>query len=257
MKYFIVTDIHGFYNEMIDSLKECGFDSKNPNHTFVSLGDLLDRGDQPLECLNFVNSLERKILIRGNHEDLMEEALARGEFLMHDIHNGTFATAVLLSNSTQLFDIIDKMEHNKPYNDYIASTVDYAEVGRVVFVHGWIPANQKFSGGYTYLPNWRDASHTAWKAARWYNGMDLWSQGVYDPDRTILCGHWHCSYGHAKFEKDRVEFAHNDNEIEDFSPFCGTGIIALDTCTAYTHDVNCVVYDTDDNSVIVPTMTWR
>ena len=75
-KYFIVADVHGYFDILNQSLKEAGFDENNPEHFFVSLGDLLDRGKQPRECLQFVNSLERKILIRGNHEDLMEEMIA-------------------------------------------------------------------------------------------------------------------------------------------------------------------------------------
>ena len=79
-KYFIVADIHSFYTEMIKALEEKGWDINNPDHIFVSLGDLLDRGNEPMECLKFVNSIprDRKILIRGNHEDLIEECLDRG-----------------------------------------------------------------------------------------------------------------------------------------------------------------------------------
>ena len=32
MKLFIISDIHGFYDEMIDSLKNAGFDKDNLNH---------------------------------------------------------------------------------------------------------------------------------------------------------------------------------------------------------------------------------
>lgn len=90
-KYFIVTDIHSFYDEMIKALNTAGFDINNPEHIFVSLGDLLDRGEKPLQCLQFVNNLpdDRKILIRGNHEDLIEAAIARKDFKSNDYSNGT------------------------------------------------------------------------------------------------------------------------------------------------------------------------
>lgn len=93
-KLFVVADVHSFYEKMIKALSEQGFDRDDPDHVFVSLGDLFDRGLSPLKCLNFVNSLpaERKILIRGNHEDLLEECLAREAFFAHDIHNGTMDT---------------------------------------------------------------------------------------------------------------------------------------------------------------------
>ena len=79
-KYFVVTDVHGFYDEMRAALDRAGFDLTNPNHILVSLGDLLDRGRQPKECLEFVLGIpeNRRILIRGNHEDLMWEMVASG-----------------------------------------------------------------------------------------------------------------------------------------------------------------------------------
>ena len=73
MKYFITADVHGYFSILESALNSAGFDRNNSEHFFVSLGDLLDRGPEPRECLQFVNSLDRKILIRGNHEDLMEE----------------------------------------------------------------------------------------------------------------------------------------------------------------------------------------
>ena len=66
-KYFVVADVHGFYTEMIEAINKEGFDIENPDHIFVSLGDLLDRGQEAEKCLDFVNSLpkDRKILIIG------------------------------------------------------------------------------------------------------------------------------------------------------------------------------------------------
>ena len=97
-KYFIVSDVHAFYDEMMEALLKEGFDRNNPDHVFVSLGDLFDRGLQANEMLEFVNSLkkERKILIMGNHELLMEEAIRNG-FSLRDVHNGTFSTAIQLT----------------------------------------------------------------------------------------------------------------------------------------------------------------
>lgn len=40
-KYFIVADVHSYYDEMIKALTEAGFEKNNLDHIFVSLGDLL------------------------------------------------------------------------------------------------------------------------------------------------------------------------------------------------------------------------
>lgn len=58
-------------------------------------------------------------------------------------------------------------------------------------------------------------------------------------EKTILCGHWNCSYGHAQFEHKGSEFGPD----ADFSPYFGPGIIALDACTAHSGHVNILVLD--------------
>ena len=51
MKYFVSSDIHGFYDEWILALKNKGFDIKNPNHKIIICGDIFDRGRQPKKLL--------------------------------------------------------------------------------------------------------------------------------------------------------------------------------------------------------------
>ena len=42
MKFFVVSDIHGFYNELIKAVSSAGFDKNNKNHTLIICGDLFD-----------------------------------------------------------------------------------------------------------------------------------------------------------------------------------------------------------------------
>ena len=93
MKLFALSDIHGFFTEMKKALDNAGFDPQNPQHLLVSCGDAMDRGHQPREVIEFLNGLPNKVLICGNHEILMEDAIRRKCFLAHDYHNGTANTA--------------------------------------------------------------------------------------------------------------------------------------------------------------------
>ena len=147
-KLFVVSDVHSFYNHLIKSLNEKGFDKNNPEHWFVSCGDLLDRGPESQQCLKFVNSLERKILIRGNHEDLMEDAIKRGVFYSQDVSNGTSSSVyqltgiypdTLCSNKEINQLALSLMKDNILWNTYIKQCVNYYEIGNYIFVHGWIP----------------------------------------------------------------------------------------------------------------------
>lgn len=76
MRYFIVSDIHSFYDELIAALKEKGF--KKEEDTLVVAGDIFDRGPKPKQVYNFLKKLKNKIMIRGNHEELYLSMLKRG-----------------------------------------------------------------------------------------------------------------------------------------------------------------------------------
>lgn len=251
MEYFIVADVHGFYNELEAALKDKGW-ADAENQCFVSLGDLCDRGKDTIKVLQFVNSLptERKILIRGNHEDLMQAAIARGCFLMHDIHNGTVRTAEDIAkyegialkkeklNEDDDREILQAVASSNLWNTYLNSTVDFAEVKNNIFVHGWIPCK---TGTYIKDPNWRSPK-ARWEKARWINGMLAWKSGARIKGKTIWCGHWHTSWGHAYLHHDGDEFPDNGGTAH-FSPFIDDGIVAMDGMVAFSHKLNCKVLE--------------
>ena len=92
MEYFVVSDIHGYYDELIAALSEKGFDKNNPNHSLIVCGDCFDRGPKPIEVMDYLKSLPRRHLIWGNHEELMTDLLYRRYPASHDITNGTWET---------------------------------------------------------------------------------------------------------------------------------------------------------------------
>ena len=251
--YFCVSDVHSFYDEMIEALDNAGFDIENPNHIFISLGDLLDRGPKPKECLEFVNKLpkNRKILIKGNHERLMEQCIQDKIFRSHDFHNRTIDTVLILTDSITCTDqnmVLTKMEHNKLWNQYINDCIDYYETGKYIFVHGWIPCTQWEEGinlygekinNYDPLPDWRVGN---WNRASWLNGMDCWNKNIQVKDKTILCGHYHSSWGHCFIHKQGIDIPHTEDQINEnwhTEPFVDNGIICLDACTVLSGKVNC------------------
>ena len=246
--YFVFSDVHGFYTKLQETLIEVGFDIDNQEHIIISCGDLLDRGNEPMQCLEFVNfmySQGRAILIRGNHEDLIEDLFQRGEFESHDYHNGTAQTCIDLVGDITISDadeIIPTASQNKLYKEYSSHLIDYYELGKYVFVHGWIPCHTNYK---TYkkepIPDWKVGS---WSKARWENGMEAWSDGVRLDGKTIVCGHWHTSWGHSVIDGTCKEFSENKEE-EDFSPFIHEGICAIDACTAYSGKVNVYVIEED------------
>ena len=98
-KYFVTSDIHGFYNEFHTALLGAGFEEENPDHILIVCGDIFDRGSQPLELYQYLRSLpkERRILIRGNHEFLLRQMVEREYPMGHDISNRTIHTAYAIA----------------------------------------------------------------------------------------------------------------------------------------------------------------
>lgn len=240
MRYFIVADVHGFYDEMVSALNNAGFDRNNENHIFISLGDAFDRGPCPDRVLEFMLGLnsDRRIFILGNHERLMEEAIARGNFAWNDYHNGTVETVKVLTGEESSEVGLQMMRTNPLYNEYLHSCRCYFETQHGIFVHGWIPHFR-----YEYWDRWRDATFEEWCDALWHNGMECWAEGVRESDRTIFCGHWHTSWArvHIDHDPEAEEWPRHDPDM--FLPWENDGIVALDSCAAWSRFVNCYVFD--------------
>ena len=263
MRYYVVADVHGYHDIMIDALAENGYFKDKEPHKLIICGDLFDRGAQTLKMQEFVADLIDKdevILIRGNHEDLMLDLLEHlQEYLYapgsiectHHHQNGTFKTALTLSRMNrhdldcypQRF--VNTVRNSLYIKKIIPAMVDYFETDNYVFVHGWIPCHQTVyrSGEYTYTPlstDWRCADEKQWERARWYNGMASWKCGVTEPSgKTVVCGHYRTSWGHSWLHNEGTDLGVNDI----LTPFCDKGIIALDACTKRSLSVNCIVIE--------------
>jgi len=239
MKYFVCADIHGFYDEWIKALDEKGFDINNSTHKIIICGDIFDRGRQPKEIIDFVLSHKDKfILIRGNHEDLMEEMIERNSANIADISNGTVQTIKDLCSEWDISEFdLKKIAKETRLQEVLDLCIDYFETDKYIFVHGWIPIIENC---FEYDNDWRNARKERWEKARWQNPVLMYQYKIYEPNKTIVCGHWHCSaLWHAQNLEQYEEFGPKEN----FEPFIIKEMIALDACTAYTKKVNCIVIE--------------
>ena len=133
-KFFCISDIHSFYYEMITALDNAGFDSKNENHYLLVLGDCFDRGSYALEVLNYLESLERVIVIKGNHTDLLMKLIKSGIVYGEDISNGTFNTVLQISQNAGTFPEACEECHQR-IKGFVNNMVDYVELKNHIFVH--------------------------------------------------------------------------------------------------------------------------
>lgn len=239
MKYFVSGDIHGFYDEWQNALKDKDFDLNNPEHKIILCGDLFDRGSQPKEIIDFVlKHKDKVILIRGNHEDLMEQMIERNSSDYGDLCNGTAQTIVDLYPEWQISEFdLKKMAKETRLQEVLDMCIDYYETKHYIFVHGCIPIIENC---YLYDSDWRTARKERWEKARWTNPVEMFRYEIYEPNKTIVCGHWHCSaLWHEQNPDQYEEFGDKAN----FEPFTTKNMIAIDTCTDYTKKVNVVVLE--------------
>ena len=258
-KYFIVSDVHSFFDELMVALSKKGFERDNPKHKIIVCGDLLDRGNGTVKVFEFAKEMaeqDRLIYIKGNHEQLLKDCvkeISMGRIPdMHHFSNGTVKTICQFCGQNELI-IYDPSWRNKiletmqPILDFIdEKCVNYVEFKNMILVHSWVPLIKKdnlpayYTRGrkFEFNPDWRNAKQEDWDEATWGNPFDMAERGLNQTKKTIVFGHWHASTGWAK-AKGHSEFG-NDAK---FDPYYGDGIIAIDACTAYTGKVNCIVIE--------------
>lgn len=282
-KYFVVSDIHGFYDEMKEALDNAGFDISNPDHYLVCLGDLLDKGNQAREVVDYFYTFPQNklILIRGNHEDLFDNLLSQFKEkrngtlvitldkikgLKAHINNGTLDTLYqLLGFPIEQPINIEINSENKEYIDKFNSLKDrminYYETKRFVLTHGWIPTYEyKVEDEYQIetvndiTDNIKTKTYTKyaynkdWKNAtpkEWERAR--WLNGMELANMGIRVKNKRVVCGHWNVGWGWYNIKHKGfGEYTLFDIYKNTGIVAIDACTAYSHKINCFVIEEED-----------
>ncbi|MBP7222340.1 MAG: serine/threonine protein phosphatase [Sedimentibacter sp.] len=130
MKKFVIGDVHGNYEELMDLL-----DKINPNlrqDKLIYLGDYIDRGPQSYKVIRFLIDLQNKygkehvVLLRGNHEDMAIENIEHGRI---DCFNGYDIT---------FMDFIKNNDSIENYYEFFKGLPLYYEDESFIYVHGGI-----------------------------------------------------------------------------------------------------------------------
>lgn len=249
-KFFVVSDIHSYCEPFKMSLDAEGFDPTNPDHWLIICGDCFDRGPDSVKLLHFLMSIENKVIIKGNHDILLENLCERGFPYSHDKHNGTVKTVQHFGGSLLPSDFYKSCEitWNKLAR-YRELLVNYFETENYIFVHSWIPTNvtyderaskpwHQIGKTYSYKEDWRNATEKEWEEAMWGNPFELANQDLNKTEKTIVFGHWHCSAGHRMLGNCNDEF-----EYAIWEPCYFKNTIGIDRCTAHTGEVNVLVIE--------------
>ena len=132
-KVVAVADVHGCY----DLLSKAMEDHLGSGAEVIFLGDLIDRSPQPLgdiKVVNFVRRLQQKpeeyglskvTVLRGNHEQLLLQAIKRNDSELWEYNGGSPA-------------FLDYVKKNPKVHTWLRNLPYYAIRGDYLFVHAGV-----------------------------------------------------------------------------------------------------------------------
>lgn len=161
MKILIISDVHG----NLPALERVINKHKNEYDFVISLGDVVNYGPWSNECVEFLETIDNKILIKGNHEDYF----ITGEYQSKNI-------------SKNFFDFL--------FTKFTLPTiiVNYQDVFKFegfIFVHT-IDNRYIFPDSEIYLDNNYFIGHSHKQMKLKSNGFVLYNPGSVGQNRTFI-----------------------------------------------------------------------
>ena len=259
MKYFVVSDIHGHFNELIDALNKAGYDEDNSNHKLISLGDMFDRGSESMEVYLYLKRLNdegKAICLKGNHEPMLEGYLDSSIICPFNyFKNGLDETLADFLHRTSPFEswcLIEKDINNPSYSDFVTWLSEarkeinkeypdllewikklpyYYETENYIFTHASIDTYAKD----WHKPHCEKNGFIDWQALTWDDGSFITKKNP--TNKTIVVGHFGTGHLRKMWQIDTKDF--DDNSIlktDDNKVF-------IDGCTTLTKRVNVLVVE--------------
>ena len=162
---YCVSDVHGFYNELIESLNKADYDENKDDTLLIDCGDFFDRGEQAAEIYQYYKRLSdggKAIILRGNHTSMLIDFLKGEDCSFNFAHNGLNKTIDSFLGETQAWPTFYlcitemKEEAKEIYGDRILSILEDTESvpSEVVFSIFEDYAREKINKDYPDLLEW-------------------------------------------------------------------------------------------------------
>ncbi len=227
-KHYAIADIHGMYNiyEQVCEILE-------PGDVVYFLGDAGDRGPDGFKCIEAIYNNPQWIYLKGNHEDLMVNAL-REKYQSDDPYaykeyqlwrwNGGHNTELGWKENGEDLSWIEKLDNLPTY-------VTYINPDGVIF--------HLTHAGYTCGKPIDDDS-LLWDRNHFY---DKWNEKKYPYD---ICIHGHTPLFYLRQQLDDYE-GHVEG-VPEAKVYCNGHKICIDNGVFMTKST--VLYDLDEMTVI-------
>jgi serine/threonine protein phosphatase 1 len=129
MKRFVIGDIHGRYEALVEVLKKCKFDYKKDK--LIIIGDIVDGGTETKKCVDELLKIKKIVFVRGNHDNWFLDFFTKG--IMETIWTSQGGMATLASYIEKNKKRIFIPESHKKF--FSKSVIYHIEDG-MLFVHG-------------------------------------------------------------------------------------------------------------------------
>ena len=243
-KIFAVSDVHGCCDALKRSLEQAGFAANDESCLLIVIGDCFDRGVENREVFEFLKAIRNKIIIRGNHEDMLEQILDKRHIGKAGFANGMDSTVYSFFGERAIgeLDVYHPFSYKLNFSgrestveelkQFLSQTYDYFETENYIFTHGWLPVDFTEEGNCFIKGNFRYETPTEWKRARFMEWYRMYGADAMLKGKTIVCGHrtsrFACLVGETR-------------EPDDYSPFFAEGLVAIDSATIQSGLVNVFV----------------
>lgn len=245
MKYFVFSDIHGYYDELQRALHEEGYEVFNPDHCLIGVGDYFDRGSQSAELLEFFKSVPRKILLQGNHDRFLLNVINRGFITPYDDVNGVSATLISLTGIDPRTDpnkapLIPHILREKGLVEFITDMPFYFKTTDYFFTHAWLPEYIPFEAAR--CSDWLEAISMDTIRAMTDPNQNLLNT-LKNTGRQLVVGHFYTILLRRNIKDDYDEDVH--------SIWRHNGVIALDGCVPLSRKVNIFTFEDEPLEVLL------
>jgi len=180
MAEYVIGDIHGEIDQLKTIIDKINYNPKEDKLIF--LGDYIDRGADSYKVYRYIKELDNgdNIFLRGNHEEMMIDAVLNDNNIDLWYHNGGQATERSFPNRSEL------KEAARFFNllPYYHSSQDY------IFVHAGIRPDRKLKEQTEHDLVWIRYQFLGAKA------------GDFKEKRTVVAGH--TPVPKVKFEENKI-----------------------------------------------------
>lgn len=166
-----MSDIHGCFNEFKKMLKLINF---SQNDMLYIIGDVIDRGKEPIKVLDYIMNNSNIILMRGNHENFLSYCIKNEENYIWYANGGKVTHKQIIKRGE---------EYENKVVQYISNCKVITIIGKFILVH----ASLKFPDNFKDMSLEDFLKEQNEDVCLW--GRDNIGNEKQFQDYIVICGH--------------------------------------------------------------------